>query len=89
MALVKNIETPHGLSLNSYVRVTSVGGGKERAIIEVKYFISQQASREGKEPLLIENYDFVPDCTDAGYNFIKQAYLYLKTLPEFADAIDA
>jgi hypothetical protein len=45
-----------------------------------------QRTVESKLQDTVSVLDFIPDME--GGNFIKQAYLYLKTLPEFADAVD-
>ncbi len=34
------------------------------------------------------SYEFVPSVADGSNNFIAQAYAHLKTLPEFAGAVD-
>ena len=35
-----------------------------------------------------KQYTFIPSVADGSANFIQQGYEYLKTLPEFADAVD-
>lgn len=67
---------------NAYIKVSSVAGGKENMAAEVHY-LKDNASGD---LIKVENYNFEPDID--GDNFIKQAYHYLKTLPEFSDATD-
>jgi hypothetical protein len=75
-----------------YVKVTSysskggkVGSGESKAIAPINFDVSivneagQQAS---------QSFEFTPSVEVAAENFIKQAYEHLKTLPEFADAVD-
>lgn len=61
-------------------KVTSVTGSKDCLNINVSY-ISDVAKYEC-------SYFFEPSVADGSPNFIKQAYLHLKTLPEFAGAED-
>lgn len=61
-------------------KVTSVSGGKDNLNINVSH-IGDAAKYE-------RSYSFEPSVNDGSHNFIKQAYLYLKTLPEFAGAED-
>jgi hypothetical protein len=65
---------------NAYIKVESISGNKEQ--VEGMVIIS---SEDRKKILFSSFYNFIPNMED---NFIKQAYLYLKTLPEYADAID-
>jgi hypothetical protein len=66
---------------NAYIKARSVNFSKESAQVNVDFY----KSNEGKR-LIIKQYDFSVDLN--GENPIKQAYLHLKTLPEFADAVD-
>ena len=76
-------KTPFGSVkvLDSYVRATSVATSKNEAVATVDFFKAQN-SQLLKQQTYIFPYDL------EGPNPIKQAYLHLKTLPEFADAID-
>lgn len=71
----KNIEQ------DGYYKVVSTSGGKDRVTANVSIF-----NGEGGVLLGEETYSFIPDME--GENFIRQAYLHLKTLPEFAEAED-
>jgi hypothetical protein len=64
---------------NVYFRVSSITGDKNVITVTVAGIsIGMQ--------VCVQDYCFEPDIK--GENFIKQAYLYLKTLPEFSDAVD-
>jgi hypothetical protein len=86
MALSKTIEKhipiAGTMSVPCYCKVTSVRGGKEgiEATLEARHL-----TFEG-EPVDAWRVGFVPDLS--GPNFIAQAYLHLKSLPEFAGATD-
>jgi hypothetical protein len=62
----------------AYVKVQSVSGTKENIVVNV-----ETKTEYGKT---YASYNFVPSME--GGNFIQQAYIYLKTLPEFAGAMD-
>lgn len=63
-----------------YIVVYSVTGTKESARITVHC--------RGNDIALTRFYEFKPSVEEGSDNFIKQAYNYLKTLPEYADAVD-
>jgi hypothetical protein len=87
MALSKQIEfRPVGFSAavtvqNAYCKVTKVTGDKSYIECQISVF----ENKEQFAPLYSNTYMFVPNLED---NFIKQAYQHLKTLEEFAGAID-
>ena len=66
---------------DAYLKISSYTGDKKylRFNLEIK-------ATESGVPLDMLSYSFSLDLE--GSNPIKQAYLHLKTLPEFADAID-
>jgi hypothetical protein len=66
---------------DSYIRVNSVYWDKHHANTFVDI-----CDKESKATLNNIQYSF--DATLEGKNFVAQVYDYLKTLPEFADAID-
>lgn len=66
---------------NCYVKVVSVIGTKSNCTATVISYSSDKS-----EEICQSVYDFTPNLD--GSNFIKQAYEYLKTLPEFAGAAD-
>lgn len=86
MALTKNWKksiTGFGeLSLNNgYCKITNINGSKE--LIKFTLVVKNKDTNEAFDAF---NYKFVPTLDDK--NFIAQAYDYLKTLPEFINAVD-
>jgi hypothetical protein len=83
MALAKTVLTVHGLqAVNAYHRIEAVTlQNKETITFHVRSYIATD------KPFFMES---VLSCAYAidGENPIKQAYEYLKTLPEFAGATD-
>jgi hypothetical protein len=85
MALQKNhtltIAGKQFVFTNAYIKVDQQEGTKEK----MRFAVNYTAEKNGE---IIERkvYEFVPNLN--GENFIKQAYLHLKSLPEFADAVD-
>ena len=74
--------THNGIAVqNCYCRVLSVQGGKAALTAEVSFHASSE-----HQAFYSKAIGFVPDMD--GDNFIKQAYQFLKTLPEFSDATD-
>lgn len=75
-ALGKNIEFK-----NSYIKVEQITSTKNITQIIVEAYDKKDGNK-------IQNFyhKFIPILD--GDNFIKQAYLHLKTLPEFSDAVD-
>lgn len=84
MALQKTVTTPQGFTAtNAYHRVEAIRiTGKTAMQFNVYSHI------DGKTVSFFAEYLF--DCAYdvSGENPLKQAYLYLKTLPEFAGATD-
>jgi hypothetical protein len=80
------VDTPIGrldngqtiVTMNAYIKVDRVSANKDSASADVSF-------TEG-EKKTSSSYTFKPNLD--GGNFIKQAYDYLKTLPEFAGAQD-
>lgn len=90
MALSITITLDSGICVNdSYARIESRGGGnKSNLTFFVGYYINQQAFEEGKSLVKQESFTFESSVEDDAPNDIRQCYEYLKTLPEFDDAID-
>jgi len=68
-------------TFTAYVRVDKVNGSKNSMNASVGFY---KDNAEG-EMIKGEGFAFIPSLES---NFIAQAYDYLKTLPEFAGAID-
>lgn len=66
---------------NAYLKVNRVTCDKATALAEISI-----AADSSNASIFQKVYGFSVDLD--GPNAIKQAYLYLKTLPEFADAVD-
>lgn len=66
---------------DAYWRVTEFQGNKN----QISFTVSVSAD-SSSEVVQVNRYAFAP-VLDGG-NFIKQAYLHLKSLPEFSDAVD-
>jgi hypothetical protein len=67
-------------TFSALCKIVSVQGNKERLNIDV-FFTADGINYH-------RNYSFIPSTEENSTNFIKQAYLHLKTLPEFAGALD-
>jgi hypothetical protein len=61
-------------------KISSISGSKTKLTINV--------SHVGDVTSFDRLYSFQPSVAEGSENFIKQAYLYLKTLPEFSGAED-
>jgi hypothetical protein len=84
MALKKTITAKDNFGIEvtipeTYIKVESTLGNKNEQQIVVS-FTKNNSLLNSKQYLFTPNMD--------GDNFIKQAYLHLKTLPEFADSVD-
>lgn len=91
MALIINsLELSNGLSANNvYVRIDTVNGSKEEITISLNYYVNKDSFTQGKSPLKQYHHSFVPSVGEDSPNFIKQGYEYIKTIPEFAESVDA
>jgi hypothetical protein len=67
---------------DAYCRVEKVTVTKNNAVAEVHYF----KTKDSKKAIEIWQHGFVPNLD--GENFIKQAYNHIKTLEEYANAVD-
>ena len=89
MALIMNYEHESGMMIeNAYYKVTNVSGGKNYLFVDCEIFLNKTSSDEGKAPLGHISQAFKPSVEKGATNFIEQAYIYLKTLPELEKAID-
>ena len=91
MAILRNVEMDSGLSVaNAYARVDNrSGGNKGDLTFALNYYVNQQSANEGKAFVKQEFYTFQSSVANDAPNDIKQCYEHLKTLPEFAGAVDA
>jgi len=89
VALDKPIETIYGITLeSSYARINTLTGSKNLVGFALYYYVSRNDYLNGCVSIKQESYEFVPNIQDGSDNFIKQGYEYLKTLPEFSNALD-
>jgi hypothetical protein len=83
MALAKTVLSVHGLeAVNAYHRVEGVQVDKDRIAFQVRSYKDNTGLPHFSDSSFNCAYDLV------GNNPIAQAYKHLKTLPEFAGAID-
>jgi len=89
MALKKSISTEQGFNApNSYGVVEEARYSKNgNSHIALSIFKDKTSRDEKKDPIKMFYTSFVYD-QDISRNIIKQAYEFLKTLPEFSDAED-
>lgn len=87
--LLNNYRLSNGLVSNyAYIKIDTINGDKENLNIDIKVYVSRDASQNGT-PYIEQIYErFSPDTTAVSLNYHKQAYEYLKTLEKYFDAID-
>lgn len=88
MALNKNITLKNNFGenteiKNAYIKVACVETTKENSLAIVEYKKNIDA-----EPIVKESFNFKSDISENSKNALIQAYLHLKTLPEFDGAVD-
>jgi len=87
MALKKTYEkTEQGFSgslvcNDAYCKIETISGSKSQMDFDLYIYADDK-------PIDSKRYAFTPSVAEGSNNFIKQAYLHLKTLPEFAGAVD-
>ena len=67
-----------------YAMIQKISGSKSKISLQVVFY----ADSSKKQAVEYKQYEFTPSVADGSANFIQQGYEYLKTLPEFSDAID-
>lgn len=72
----------------SYVKVEFVRAWKADSLIFVNWYANGQARADLKQPVKQKEFTVATNALVDGGNIIASAYVYLKSLPEFADAID-
>ena len=83
MALEKTVTTPHGfMAINAYHRVEGTQVSKDKMTFSVRSY----KDNSGLPHFGDSSFNCVYNI--AGDNPIKQAYAHLKTLEEFAGAVD-
>lgn len=90
MALKKNhikiISTKEVIFEDAYHRISYISGNKERITFVVSIYANENITPE----TFIESieYTFVPSEDENSIRWDKQAYAFLKTKPEYEDAMD-
>lgn len=69
---------------DAYYKIDSINGTKDQ--IEIKVAIYKDSLKQVS--YAVKAYKFTPIVDEESLNFIKQGYEYLKTLEEYADAVD-
>lgn len=89
MALKQSVTLESVLMIeDAYIRVQGINGNKNMVAVSLEVFVTQELCQDGKPPIAYFNYMFEPIEDDNSPRWDKQAYEYLKTTPEFLDAID-
>lgn len=88
MALTVDLtETAIGTSLEGcYLRIVKLSGDKDALRLNIEAYANEQARRDGKMPILI--YTHVVTTTEVAGPLFPALYAHLKTLPEYAGAVD-
>jgi PKD repeat protein len=86
MALTKTLTLTNNFGTESvlkdvYIKISRIEGDKSAMTAEISLL-----PNGGGEPYQVKRVSFTPQLNEN--NFIKQAYLHIKTLPEFSDATD-
>lgn len=89
MALKKSETLENGILVtDAYFRIDTVSGYKGEITISVNSYVSQESFLETSPYLEQKFYTFVPNVSSDSKEMWTQGYEHLKTLPEFAGAID-
>lgn len=89
MALLLNTKSSSGFEGEHYIKIDWITATKLNATLRVRYYFNKVAS--DNHGVFLEDKEIVMPVSvdDNSENFIKQGYEFLKTLPEFAGAVDA
>jgi len=89
MALLHNLQIEIGSKQisfdNAYIRVIEYEGYKSNMVWNMRFLVSWSESASGSK---LKQVAYKCPVNLDGENPMRQAYLYLKTLPEFAEATD-
>lgn len=92
MALLKNYyNSRFNVTIeNCYWKIeleNGIWGGKNKIHARLCCYKDKQTADTNDDKYVDFDFEFTPNLT-SGINFIAQAYLYVKTLPEFQGAVD-
>lgn len=76
---------------DSYIKIHDLYGSKDRIYLTVRVYTDNSKDylvREMAPSDIDEPFNFVPSVAAESENFIKQGYVFLKTLTEFTSASD-
>ena len=93
MALLKDFFQPYFevTIVNCYWKIetdSGIQGGKTKIKARLSCYKNKTAADKDENKYGNFDFEFVPDLNSVN-NFIAQAYLFAKTLPQFTNAIDA
>jgi len=89
MGLQLTLSLKSGLTAtDAYIRVDNLQGNKNGITYVLLGYNSQTGYAAGNEPLYQDTLSFTPSVDDDATNFIKQAYVYAKTLSKYSSATD-
>lgn len=87
LALICDMELESGLMIpDAYLRITSFSGSENHVNFNLSVFINENSFDDEKPAVtqIAYSMDF-----DKDRNLFRQMYEYLKTLPEYEDAVEA
>lgn len=90
MALQLEFTAPNGVTANqAYAFIKSLTEIDGSSIsFQLYTYYTKEAKENELEPLFTRSYSFTPDVSDEAKNYRKQGYEFLKTIEEFATALD-
>lgn len=87
MALISDIELDSGLIIqNAYLRIRTFSGSETYINFNLSVYLNKESFIEEKSPITQINYNMD---YDKDRNLFRQMYEYLRTLPEYEDAVEA
>lgn len=87
--LSKDYQLSSGLvSDQAYIKATMISGNKHNMSATIEVYISKEASDSGLSTIDEFTVVFTPDVIAGSANYHTQTYIYLKSLPQFENAID-
>lgn len=88
MALKKDYVLSNGLVVNgAYIKIDTCSSTKSSATARFGIYKDKEFAKKGQS-ICDQYHIFQPDYSDGAMNLWKQGYENLKTLPEFAEAVD-
>lgn len=89
MAIKIEKELDIGITLkDAYCRIDTVNGYKKNIQITVNTYVSREAFLNNASYVDQKIFSFEPSVAIGSENFIKQGYEYLKTLPQYENAVN-